>query len=36
VGLTLISVNVGVLYALRAPERQLLTEAIEVVTHRRR
>jgi putative peptidoglycan lipid II flippase len=36
VGLTLISVNVGVLYALRAPERHLLTEAIEVVAHRRR
>jgi putative peptidoglycan lipid II flippase len=36
VGVTLLGVFIGVLYALRAPERQLLTEAIEVVAHRRR
>jgi putative peptidoglycan lipid II flippase len=36
VGLTLVAVDIGVLYALRAPERRLLTEAIEVVVHRRR
>jgi putative peptidoglycan lipid II flippase len=36
VGLTLVSVNVGVLYALRAPERRLLAEAIDVVARRRR
>jgi putative peptidoglycan lipid II flippase len=36
VGLTLVGVFIGVLYALRAPERQLLTEAIEVVARRRR
>jgi putative peptidoglycan lipid II flippase len=35
VGLTLVGVFIGVLYALRAPERQLLTEAIEVVARRR-
>ena len=36
VGLTLVGVFIGVLYALRAPERQLLTEAIDVVARRRR
>ena len=36
VGLTLVSVNIGVLYALRAPERRLLAEAIDVVARRRR
>jgi putative peptidoglycan lipid II flippase len=36
VGLTLVSVNIGVLYALRAPERRLLAEAIYVVARRRR
>ena len=36
VGLTLSGVFVGVLYALRAPERRLLTEAIDVVARRRR
>jgi putative peptidoglycan lipid II flippase len=36
VGLTLVAVFIGVLYVLRAPERQLLTEAIEVVARRRR
>jgi putative peptidoglycan lipid II flippase len=36
VGLTLVGVFIGILYALRAPERQLLTEAIEVVARRRR
>jgi putative peptidoglycan lipid II flippase len=36
VGLTLVSVNLGVLYALRAPERRLLAEAIDVVARRRR
>ena len=36
VGLTLMGVFIGVLYALRAPERQLLTEAIDVVARRRR
>jgi putative peptidoglycan lipid II flippase len=36
VGLTLVAVFIGVLYALRAPERQLLGEAIEVVARRRR
>jgi putative peptidoglycan lipid II flippase len=36
VGLTLLGVFVGVLYALRAPERRLLTEAIDVVARRRR
>jgi putative peptidoglycan lipid II flippase len=35
VGLTLVAVFIAVLYALRAPERQLLTEAIDVVTRRR-
>jgi putative peptidoglycan lipid II flippase len=35
VGLTLVGVFIGILYALRAPERQLLTEAIEVVARRR-
>jgi putative peptidoglycan lipid II flippase len=36
VGLTLVGAFIGVLYALRAPERQLLTEAIDVVARRRR
>ncbi|HET6757829.1 MAG TPA: murein biosynthesis integral membrane protein MurJ [Propionibacteriaceae bacterium] len=36
VGLTLVGVFIGVLYALRAPERQLLTAAIDVVARRRR
>ena len=36
VGLTLLAVFIGVLYALRAPERRLLTDAIDVVAHRRR
>ena len=36
VGLTLMGVFIGVLYALRAPERQLLTDAIDVVARRRR
>jgi putative peptidoglycan lipid II flippase len=36
VGLTLVAVFIGVLYALRAPERLLLTEAIDVVARRRR
>ena len=36
VGLTLVSVNIGVLYALRAPERRLLAEAIDVVARRHR
>jgi putative peptidoglycan lipid II flippase len=36
IGLTLLGVFVGVLYAMRAPERELLTEAIDVVTRRRR
>ncbi len=36
VGLTLVGVFIGVLYLLRAPERQLLTEAIDVVARRRR
>ena len=31
VGLTLLAVFIGVLYALRAPERRLLTDAIDVV-----
>jgi putative peptidoglycan lipid II flippase len=36
VGLTLLAVFIGVLYALRAPERRLLTDAIDVLAHRRR
>jgi len=36
VGLVLVGVFIAALYALRAPERQLLTEAIEVVARRRR
>jgi hypothetical protein len=36
VGLTLLAVFIGVLYALRAPERRLLADAIDVLTHRRR
>jgi putative peptidoglycan lipid II flippase len=36
VGLALLGVFIGVLYLLRAPERQLLTEAIDVVARRRR
>jgi putative peptidoglycan lipid II flippase len=36
VGLTLVGVFIGVLYLLRAPERRLLTEAIDVVARRRR
>ena len=36
VGLTLVGVFIGVLYVLRAPERRLLTDAIDVVAHRRR
>jgi putative peptidoglycan lipid II flippase len=36
VGLTLVGVFIGVLYALRAPERRLLTDAIDVVVRRRR
>jgi len=36
VGLTLVGVFIGVLYLLRAPERLLLTEAIDVVARRRR
>jgi hypothetical protein len=36
VGLTLLAVFIGGLYALRAPERFLLGEAIEVVARRRR
>jgi putative peptidoglycan lipid II flippase len=36
VGLTLLGGFIGVLYALRAPERQLLREAIGVVARRRR
>jgi putative peptidoglycan lipid II flippase len=36
VGLTLVAVFIGVLYALRAPERRLLGEAIDVVVARRR
>jgi len=35
-GLTLLAVFIGVLYALRAPERRLLTDAIDVMAHRRR
>ena len=34
VGLTLLAVFIGVLYALRAPERRLLAEAIDVVARR--
>jgi hypothetical protein len=36
VGLTLLAVFIGVLYALRAPERRLLTEAIDVIARRHR
>jgi putative peptidoglycan lipid II flippase len=36
VGLTLLGVFIGGLYALRAPERRLLTDAIDVVARRRR
>ena len=36
VGLTLLAVFIGGLYALRAPERLLLGEAIDVVARRRR
>jgi hypothetical protein len=36
VGLTLLAVFIGVLYALRAPERRLLGDAIDVLAHRRR
>ena len=36
VGLTLLGVFIGVLYALRAPERRLLSDAIDVVARRRR
>jgi hypothetical protein len=36
VGLTLLAVFIGVLYALRAPERRLLTDAIDVVARRHR
>ena len=36
VGLTLLAVFIGILYALRAPERRLLTEAIDVVARRHR
>jgi putative peptidoglycan lipid II flippase len=36
VGLTLVGVFIGALYALRAPERRLLTDAIDVVVRRRR
>jgi len=36
VGLTLLAVFIGVLYALRAPERRLLADAIDVLAHRRR
>jgi uncharacterized membrane protein YdjX (TVP38/TMEM64 family) len=36
VGLSLLGVFIGVLYALRAPERRLLTEAIDVVARRHR
>ena len=36
VGLTVLAVFIGGLYALRAPERRLLTDAIDVVAHRRR
>jgi hypothetical protein len=36
VGLTLVGAFIGVLYLLRAPERRLLTEAIDVVARRRR
>ncbi len=36
VGLVLLGVFIGVLYVLRAPERQLLTDAIDVVARRRR
>jgi putative peptidoglycan lipid II flippase len=36
VGLTVVGAFIGILYALRAPERRLLGEAIEVVTRRRR
>jgi putative peptidoglycan lipid II flippase len=36
VGLTLLAVFIGVLYALRAPERRLLGDAVDVLAHRRR
>jgi hypothetical protein len=36
VGLTLVGVFIGILYLLRAPERRLLTEAIDLVARRRR
>jgi putative peptidoglycan lipid II flippase len=36
VGLTIVGVFIGILYALRAPERRLLNEAIEIVVSRRR
>jgi hypothetical protein len=36
VGLTLLAVFIGVLYALRAPERRLLADAVDVLAHRRR
>jgi putative peptidoglycan lipid II flippase len=36
VGLVLVGIFIGALYALRAPERLLLTEVIEVVARRRR
>jgi putative peptidoglycan lipid II flippase len=36
VGLVLVGVFIGALYAMRAPERLLLTEVIEVVARRRR
>jgi putative peptidoglycan lipid II flippase len=36
VGLTLLAVFIGVLYTLRAPERRLLADAVDVLAHRRR
>jgi hypothetical protein len=36
VGLAILGGFVGALYALRAPERRLLADAVEVVTFRRR
>jgi hypothetical protein len=36
VGLILLAVFIGVLYALRAPERRLLSEAIDVIARRHR
>jgi putative peptidoglycan lipid II flippase len=36
VGLALLAAFIGVLYALRAPERRLLADAVEVLAHRRR